>query len=68
MQQPGARLIGVVAVIAGWQAGWDHSWPRDSSWVAVALADTGHGANAYAILRFLPRAQRPDGWWAALFP
>jgi glucoamylase len=55
------------AVIAGWQPGWDHSWPRDSSWVAVALADTGHGADAYAILRFLQRTQQPDGWWAARY-
>jgi glucoamylase len=55
------------AVIAGWQPGWNHSWPRDSSWVAVALANTGHGTDAYTILRFLQRTQLPDGWWAARY-
>ena len=55
------------AVIAGWHPGWDHSWPRDSSWVAVALGYTGHGADAYAVLRFLQRTQLRDGWWAARY-
>ena len=55
------------AVIAGWKTGWNYSWPRDSSWVAVALAATGHGADAYAILRFLQRTQQQDGWWAARY-
>ena len=26
------------AVIAGWHNRWEYSWPRDSSWAAVALA------------------------------
>jgi hypothetical protein len=30
------------AGMAGWEPGWEYAWPRDSSWVAVALADTGH--------------------------
>jgi glucoamylase len=55
------------AVIAGWQPNWNHSWPRDSSWVAAALAYDGHGADAYSILRFLQRTQLPNGWWAARY-
>jgi glucoamylase len=55
------------AVAAGWQTIWRYCWPRDASWVAVALADTGHGADALRILQFLARAQRPDGTWAARY-
>jgi glucoamylase len=55
------------AVIAGWRPGWEYSWPRDSSWVAAALAQTGHHADAFRILRFLQRTQLPDGRWAARY-
>jgi glucoamylase len=55
------------AVIAGWQPNWNHSWPRDSSWVAAALAYAGHGGDAYRILRFLARTQLHNGWWAARY-
>jgi glucoamylase len=55
------------AVISGWHPGWQYSWPRDSSWVAVALADTGHAAAALRILRFLQRMQLADGGWAARY-
>jgi glucoamylase len=55
------------AVAAGWHSMWKYSWPRDSSWVAVALADTGHGADSLGILRFLERVQRRDGTWAARY-
>ncbi len=55
------------AVLGGWHPGWEYSWPRDSSWVAVALADTGHPAMAYRILRFLQRMQGGDGTWAARY-
>lgn len=55
------------AVIAGWHGAWRYSWPRDSSWVAVALADTDHDADALEILRFLQRTQLPDGRWAARY-
>jgi glucoamylase len=55
------------AVIAGWHPGWEYSWPRDSSWVAVALADTGHTADSFQVLRFLQRLQLPDGTWAARY-
>ncbi len=57
------------AVLAGWKAGpgYEYAWPRDSSWVAVALTDTGHPAMAYRILRFLQRVQAGDGTWAARY-
>jgi glucoamylase len=59
------------AVVAGFygnsQVSWEYTWPRDSSWVAVALADTGHGAQALSILRFLQRMQPADGIWAARY-
>ena len=45
------------AVVAGWHRGWHYAWPRDSSWVAVALAVTGHGPDALRILRFLKNSQ-----------
>lgn len=44
---------------------WQYAWPRDSSWVAAALAATGHTADAFRILRFLREQQSPDGTWAA---
>jgi GH15 family glucan-1,4-alpha-glucosidase len=56
------------AVLAGWRSGsYEYGWPRDSSWVAVALTDTGHPALAYQVLRFLQRMQPPDGIWAARY-
>ena len=55
------------AVLAGWRSGWAYAWPRDSSWVAVALTETGHPAMAYQILRFLQRMQPADGIWAARY-
>jgi len=41
------------AVIAGWHNRWEYSWPRDSSWAAVALAYAGHAGDSLRILRFL---------------
>ncbi len=55
------------AVVAGWYPGWDDAWPRDSTWVAVALAVTGHGADAHRVLAFLQREQNRDGTWAARY-
>ena len=57
------------AALAGWHAGpgYEYAWPRDSSWVAVALTDTGHPAMAYRVLRFLQRVQARDGTWAARY-
>jgi len=55
------------AVEAGWHGNWRYAWPRDSSWVAVALAGTGHQGQALQILRFLARVQGRDGIWAARY-
>jgi GH15 family glucan-1,4-alpha-glucosidase len=55
------------AVVAGWHSDWEYAWPRDSSWVAVALARTGHSQQALQILRFLARVQGRDGIWAARY-
>ena len=57
------------AVLAGWHSGqgYQYAWPRDSSWVAAALAGTGHPAMAYRILRFLQRMQSGNGTWAARY-
>jgi glucoamylase len=57
------------AVQAGWLPGsdYEYAWPRDSSWVAVALTDTGHPAMAYRILEFLQRMQGRNGIWAARY-
>jgi glucoamylase len=55
------------AVIAGWHNRWEYSWPRDSSWAAVALAFTGHTGDSLRILRFLQQTQLPLGTWAARY-
>jgi glucoamylase len=55
------------AVVAAWHGDWTYAWPRDSSWVAVALADSGHLTTALSILRFLQRVQPPGGTWAARY-
>ena len=55
------------SVVAGWYSGWDYAWPRDSSWVAAALAVTGHDADAVRVLTFLQRQQSRDGTWAARY-
>ena len=55
------------AVVAGWYHGWNYAWPRDSSWVAVAFAVTGHDADAVRVLTFLQREQSPNGTLAARY-
>src|SRR5580692_3864466 len=55
------------AVVAGYYHGWDYAWPRDSSWVAAALAETGHGPDALRVLRFLGQEQNANGTWAARY-
>jgi GH15 family glucan-1,4-alpha-glucosidase len=55
------------AVVAGFHPGWEYAWPRDSSFVAAALAATGHAADAVNILRFLQRMQHADGTWEARY-
>jgi glucoamylase len=55
------------AVAAAWYGAWKYAWPRDSSWVAAALAATGHGPDALAVLRFIARVQPASGVWAARY-
>ena len=55
------------AAVAGWSARWRYVWPRDSSFVAVALATTGHPGDALAILTFLQRVQHRDGSFEARY-
>ncbi|MEU9036640.1 hypothetical protein AB0D45_17285 [Streptomyces sp. NPDC048352] len=53
------------AFAAAWSTFWDYSWPRDSAFAAAAFAHTGHDEEAYRILRYSARTQRPDGTWEA---
>ncbi|KRV48330.1 hypothetical protein AQ490_25280 [Wenjunlia vitaminophila] len=53
------------AMAAAWHGAWSYSWPRDSSVAAVAFARTGHDEEAYRILDYNRRTQRPDGTWEA---
>ena len=53
------------AVAAAWYGAWTYSWPRDTSFVAVAFARTGHPDEAYKILNYNARTQRADGTWEA---
>lgn len=55
------------AVVAGWLPSWRYVWPRDAAFAAVALARTGHGGDAVALLAFLQSEQRPDGTFAARY-
>ena len=43
------------AVAAGAGGPWNYAWPRDTAFVAVALARTGHHAEALQALTFLQR-------------
>ncbi|AKU18521.1 hypothetical protein VV02_01020 [Luteipulveratus mongoliensis] len=55
------------ATVAGWSPLWRYVWPRDSSATAVALARSGHTAEATSTLRYLQRVQRADGWFEARY-
>lgn len=55
------------SVAASWFEGWKNMWPRDGSWVAAAFTETGHPAEALAVLRRLADLQRPDGTWDARY-
>jgi hypothetical protein len=49
------------AMAAGAGGKWAYDWPRDSAFVAVALARSGHRGDALAMLGWLGGQQRPDG-------
>lgn len=53
------------AFAAGWSPPWEYSWPRDGAFAAAAFAATGHDEEAYRILEYDARTQRPDGTWEA---
>ena len=55
------------AAVAAWSEKWRYVWPRDASFVAVALARTGHVDDALEILGFLDRVQATDGSFQARY-
>ena len=64
-----ALLLPDGAVIAGVSDRWAYVWPRDASFAVVALARTGHQADALAGLRYLAQlhATSPDGLFEARY-
>jgi GH15 family glucan-1,4-alpha-glucosidase len=55
------------ASVAAWTPHWRYVWPRDASFVAVALARTGHVEDALAVLGFLEGVQARDGSFQARY-
>ena len=55
------------AVAAGAGSSWNYDWPRDTAFVAVALARAGHHGEALETLGFLQRVQLPDGGFEARY-
>ena len=55
------------AVAAGAGGGWNYAWPRDTAFVAVALARAGHQDEALLALGFLQRVQLEDGGFEARY-
>lgn len=55
------------AQVPAWYTFWQFVWPRDGSWAIAAFAATGHGAEAFAVLSFLAKAQHADGTWDARY-
>jgi GH15 family glucan-1,4-alpha-glucosidase len=55
------------AVAAGAAGSWNYAWPRDTAFVAVALARTGHQPEALQALTFLQRVQLADGGFEARY-
>jgi glucoamylase len=62
-----ALLLNDGASVAGWSAKWRYVWPRDASYVSVAMATTGHPAEALEILGFLQRVQHSGGEFEARY-
>jgi len=55
------------AVAAGAAPRWSYAWPRDTAFVAVALARTGHHPDAVTALTFLRSVQLEDGGFEARY-
>ena len=62
-----ALSVGLPVCVAGWSEKWRYAWPRDVSFVATALARTGHPEHAAEQLAFLQEVQRHDGWFEARY-
>ncbi|QTE29830.1 glycoside hydrolase family 15 protein [Pengzhenrongella sicca] len=62
-----ALLLDDGASVAGLSARWKYVWPRDASFVAVAMATTGHTDEALEILYFLQGVQHRDGSFEARY-
>ncbi|MGG5258363.1 hypothetical protein [Phycicoccus avicenniae] len=62
-----ALTTGLPAAVAGWTDRWRYAWPRDTAFVAVALARVGRPDEAMAQLSFLQAVQREDGWFEARY-
>ncbi len=62
-----ALSAGLPVSVAGWTDRWRYAWPRDVSFVAAALARTGHPDQAASQLAYLKAVQRPDGWFEARY-
>jgi len=60
-----SRQNGAVAAGAGGR--WNYSWPRDTAFVAVAMARTGHQGEALQALRFLRHVQLVDRGFEARY-
>lgn len=54
-------------VVASFARQWRYVWPRDSAFAAVALARSGHLADAVRALQFLQRVQASDGSFQARY-
>lgn len=55
------------AVVAGPVGWWRYTWPRDSSFAALALARVGLIDQAVSVLAHLAGLQRPDATFAARY-
>jgi len=55
------------AALAGYNQNWRYVWPRDASFIAVALGVSGHTDDAVQILAFLQDVQHPDGTFEARY-
>jgi GH15 family glucan-1,4-alpha-glucosidase len=55
------------AVAAGPDGPWAYTWPRDTSFVAVAYAVSGHPDEAWRALDFLASVQHDDGGFEARY-
>ena len=62
-----ALLLDDGASVAGWSARWRYVWPRDASFVAAAMAITGHTDEALEILTFLGSVQHGNGAFEARY-